>query len=33
MMLRLVLEGSDKIVEGLAAVVHGFYQGSTQALE
>lgn len=33
MMSRLGLEGSDQIVDGLAAVSHGFYQGSTQALD
>ena len=33
MMSRLGLEGSNQIVDGLAAVVHGFYQGSAQALD
>lgn len=32
MMIRLELEGSDKIDEGLAAVVHGFYQRATKSL-
>ncbi|NLY01667.1 MAG: hypothetical protein GXY83_36740 [Rhodopirellula sp.] len=32
-MSRLEIEGSDQIVEGLAAVVHGFYQGATEALD
>jgi hypothetical protein len=32
MMSRLGLEGSEQIVDSLAAVSHGFYQGSTQAL-
>ncbi len=33
MMSRLGLEGSSQIVDGLAAVADGFYQGSTQALD
>jgi hypothetical protein len=33
MMSRLGLEGSNQIVDGLAAVADGFYQGSTQALD
>ena len=32
-MSRLELEGSDQIVESLAAVVQGFYQGATEALD
>jgi hypothetical protein len=32
MMIRLGLEGSDKIAEGLAAVVHGFNQRATESL-
>jgi|GEM_PF-2560032 hypothetical protein len=33
MMSRLGLDGSDQIVDRLAAVSHGFYQGSMEALD
>lgn len=32
-MIRLGIEGSDQIAKDLAAVVHGFYQGATEALD